>query len=277
MIQAKFGLPGIALRTLEVYTTATLEAALGRAGSPRSAVASTMDRLATAARTAFRQTVYDDPRVSHVLPRRDTRRGARSAAHRQSAGTAAVRTALARCERSPGSSRGRRRGSCWPRGSGRKRCCASTCTTGKCAATCIGAGRSFRSTVDLLQMVLAKADAAIAAHYDRQLVPPDLQALRVGAARPAAAVDRWRADDHRSRIDCSRTIRCSGARSTSAIRTSIRSISCRSNCSGAWRSCTRIAAACDPSDEEPAADLVQLRRSLSVTINGIAAGMRNTG
>ena len=30
MIQAKFGLPGIALRTLEVYTTATLEATLGR-------------------------------------------------------------------------------------------------------------------------------------------------------------------------------------------------------------------------------------------------------
>ena len=39
MIQAKFGLPGIALRTLEVYTTATLEATLSRAaaGQPRMA------------------------------------------------------------------------------------------------------------------------------------------------------------------------------------------------------------------------------------------------
>ena len=39
MIQAKFGLPGIALRTLEVYTTATLEAALDASDTGQSAVA----------------------------------------------------------------------------------------------------------------------------------------------------------------------------------------------------------------------------------------------
>ena len=44
----------------------------------------------------------------------------------------------------------------------------------------------FRSTVDLLQMVLAKADADIAAHYDRQLVPPDLQGFGLGL-RPACS------------------------------------------------------------------------------------------
>ncbi len=32
----------------------------------------------------------------------------------------------------------------------------------------------FRSTIDLIAMVLAKADSRIAAEYDRQLVPPDL-------------------------------------------------------------------------------------------------------
>jgi phosphoenolpyruvate carboxylase len=35
----------------------------------------------------------------------------------------------------------------------------------------------FRSALDLIEMVLAKADERIAAQYDRELVPPDLQPL----------------------------------------------------------------------------------------------------
>src|SRR5205085_8918790 len=35
----------------------------------------------------------------------------------------------------------------------------------------------FRSALDLIEMVLAKADARIAAQYDHELVPPDLQTL----------------------------------------------------------------------------------------------------
>ncbi len=62
MIQAKFGLPGIALRTLEVYTTATLEATLGEPAPVEPAWRAAMDRLSANAREAFRRTVYDDPR-----------------------------------------------------------------------------------------------------------------------------------------------------------------------------------------------------------------------
>ena len=62
MIQAKFGLPGIAVRTLEVYTTATLEATLAAPSPVDACWRSTMERVAQAARTAFRRTVYDDPR-----------------------------------------------------------------------------------------------------------------------------------------------------------------------------------------------------------------------
>ena len=35
----------------------------------------------------------------------------------------------------------------------------------------------FRSTIELMEMALAKADAGIAAHYDRHLVPDDQQDL----------------------------------------------------------------------------------------------------
>src|SRR5438094_13849 len=62
MIQAKFGLPGIAVRTLEVYTTATLNAALAKPRAIDPRWRSVMDRLAASAHAAFRQVVHDDPR-----------------------------------------------------------------------------------------------------------------------------------------------------------------------------------------------------------------------
>jgi len=62
MIQAKFGLQGIALRTLEVYTTATLEATLAAPPRIEPAWRARMEDLAAEARRTFRATVYDDPR-----------------------------------------------------------------------------------------------------------------------------------------------------------------------------------------------------------------------
>src|SRR5205814_9793447 len=50
MIQAKFGLIDIATRTLEVYTTATLDAVLMPAADPDRAWRETMDRLFEEAR-----------------------------------------------------------------------------------------------------------------------------------------------------------------------------------------------------------------------------------
>ena len=115
-------------------------------------------------------------------------------------------------------------------------------------------------TLDLMEMVLAKADGRIAAEYDRQLVPADLQALRPGRSwrRLARAIDGVLAvTGHRELVESNRVLR--------------RSIDVRNPY-------------VDP------INLVQvelLRRSragdasahdaLMVTINGIAAGLRNTG
>src|SRR5262249_46561131 len=62
MIQAKFGLIDIAVRTLEVYTTATLDAMLTPAAQPDPAWRAAMDALFDEARAAYRAVVYENPR-----------------------------------------------------------------------------------------------------------------------------------------------------------------------------------------------------------------------
>ncbi|HEX5632665.1 MAG TPA: phosphoenolpyruvate carboxylase, partial [Gemmatimonadales bacterium] len=62
MLQALFGFPDIAVRTMEVYTTGTLEAWLTPVPAGLDAWRACMDRLAADARAGYRQVVYDDPR-----------------------------------------------------------------------------------------------------------------------------------------------------------------------------------------------------------------------
>ena len=62
MIQAQFGLPEIATRTLELYTTATLAATLETSDPPNRRWPPVMDRLADAARAVYRSIVYENPR-----------------------------------------------------------------------------------------------------------------------------------------------------------------------------------------------------------------------
>src|SRR5205823_1377790 len=62
MIQSQFGLPDIALRTLEVYTTATLDATLSVPPPVPQQWSDAMDRLAATAHGVYREVVYDDPR-----------------------------------------------------------------------------------------------------------------------------------------------------------------------------------------------------------------------
>lgn len=61
VIQAKFGLPGIALRNLELYTTSVLEASLQVPSSPPARWREIMDRLDARAMQAYRSTVKERP------------------------------------------------------------------------------------------------------------------------------------------------------------------------------------------------------------------------
>src|SRR5690606_35859445 len=62
LIRTIRGLDGIAHRTLELYTTAVLEATLLAQPQPQQAWRSRKERLAEVSRAAYRRTVYEDPR-----------------------------------------------------------------------------------------------------------------------------------------------------------------------------------------------------------------------
>ena len=263
MIQAKFGLPGIAQRTLEVYTTATLEATLGVPAPVDPEWRVTMERLSGSARDAFRQTVYDDPRfiayfqaATPVAELDAINIGSRPAKRDKQAALQALRAipwqfawtqtrlllpswlgieeALGKDDRDVCQEMYRH----WP---------------------------FFRSTLELMEMALAKADAGIAAHYDRHLVPFDQQDLgRMLRARLQRAVDVVLAvTGHQQLLEDNPVLR----RSIDVRNPYVDPINLLQ-----VELLRRLRASSDRAEEE-----VWLRRALLVTINGIAAGMRNTG
>jgi phosphoenolpyruvate carboxylase len=179
MIQALFGLPGIATRTMEVYTSGTLDAWLTPAPPPRGEWRACMDRLSADAARAYRSYVHENPsfidyfRTATPLPELEhVNIGSRPARRKSAGGIATLRAipwqlawtqtrlilgawlgteeALERAEQRGELDQLRRMYHEWPH---------------------------FRSVMDLTAMVLAKTDARIAAEYDRRLAPDALLPL----------------------------------------------------------------------------------------------------
>jgi phosphoenolpyruvate carboxylase len=263
MIQAKFGVPDIAVRTMEVYTTATLEATLAPAPQPPPEWRDTMERLSAQARAAYRAVVYEDPRFIDYfhaatpepelgrirIGSRPARRGGRAGVENlraipwQFAWTQTrlllpswlgVDVALGDAIAGGGQARLMAMYQRWP---------------------------FFQSTLDLIEMVLAKADPRIAAEYDRRLVPAGLQGLgremRARLERATAAV--LAITGHHEPVAAMPVLR--------------RSIDVRNPY-------------VDPINLVQIELLARLRqghdeaelvRAFGVTVNGIAAGLRNTG
>jgi phosphoenolpyruvate carboxylase len=263
MLQALFGLPDIALRTMEVYTSATLEAWVAPAPPPEPAWRACMDRLAADARAAFRGVVYDDPRFIDYFH-----------AATPEAELAAMNIGSRPARRKPGRDVSSLRAIPWQ---------FSWTQTRLILGAWLGVDEAlrralergerdrlrqmyagwtfFRAAMGLLEMVLAKTDAHIAAEYDRRLVQPGLQPigadLRGRLARAIAGV--LDVTGHREPLEDNAVLR--------------RSIDVRNPY-------------VDPINMVQIALLRRLRSSpdddrlrdaLLVTINGVAAGMRNTG
>jgi phosphoenolpyruvate carboxylase len=262
VIQAKFGLPGIAARTLDVYTTAVLEATLNPPRPPKAEWRATMDRLADTAKKAYRRTLHADdrfvPYFRAVTPEPELGRlniGSRPARRRGGGGGIETLRAIP-----------------WVFAWTQVRLNLPA-WLGVGAALEAGLQDEpaqlaemdaqwpfFTTTLDLIEMVLAKADPEVTARYDDALVSEELRPIgeelraRLTRTRQAVLALRGRSEllANNPVIARSIAVRNPYVDPLNLVQASL---------------LARVRASEDP----------RLIRALMITINGIAAGMRNTG
>ena len=262
MIQALFGLPDIAQRTLEVYTTGTLEAWLTPGPAPKAEWRAAMDHLADAARAAYREVVHQDPRFIDYFR-----------AATPEAELAHMNIGSRPARRKAGTSLSNLRAIPWQFAwtqtrlllgawLGVERALGSALERGErnLLQEMYRDWPHFRSSIELIEMVLAKTDERIAAEYDRRLVPAELQPLgaNLRARLRQAIATVLEVTGHAELLESSPVIR--------------RSIDVRNPYVDPINlvQIELLRRVRESGDEEA-------RRALMVTINGIAAGMRNTG
>ena len=270
MIDAKFGHPTIALRNLELYTTACLDQALVPPPAPPERWRQLMDRLADESAQAWRQAIGDPlfvPYFRAATPEAELAGlniGSRPARRSQGGGLESLRAipwVFAWTQTRlllPG----------WL-GCGAAFADALASDDRQELLQMVQGWRFFRSTLALVEMVLAKALPDVAAHYDALLAPPELKPL--GRAL-------------RDRLDVTQTALLELLGQTELLADNPvlqRSIRVRNpyvdplNVLQA-ELLRRIRSAGDADGDGQGPD-PRLQEALLITVNGIAAGMRNTG
>lgn len=184
VIQMKFALPEIAQRTLTVYTSAVLEATLRPPPGPKPAWRDLMDTLAVRAMEVYRSVVRDPAFPDYfraATPEAELSRlriGSRPA-HRRQAGSIETLRAIP-----------------WVFAWTQTRLLLpSWLGIGEALEAAIAAGDFprlremrehwpfFAATLDLIEMVLAKGDPNVAARYDAALVSPERRDIGVDLRR----------------------------------------------------------------------------------------------
>jgi phosphoenolpyruvate carboxylase len=249
---------GIALRTLEVYTTATVDATLAPPPPPKPSWRTSIQTMADAAAKSYRSVVYETPEFLDYF---------RTATPEEELGELNIGSRPARrgAKKGVGSLRAIPWQFAWTQnrlllpswlGTGDAISAVDDATLQEMLAE----WKFFRSTIELTEMVLAKAEPQIAAYYDRVLVPESLRKvgedLRARLARTSELV--LRVTGHERLLETNRVLR--------------RSIDVRNPY-------------VDPINLVQAEILrryranpdTNLRDAFVMTVNGIAAGMRNTG
>ena len=263
MIQALFGLPDIAVRTMEVYTSATLDSWLVAAEQPRAEWRACMQRLGDDAARAYRGYVRERPEFLEYFM---------SATPLSELGEVNIGSRPAR--RTPAGGIDTLRAIPWQFAWTQTRLILGAWLgVEEALEQAFARGEEnrlremyrdwthFRSLIDLFEMVLAKTDGRIAAEYERRLVPDQLRPigieLRTRLSRAIAAV--LRVTGHRELLEENPVLR--------------RSIDVRNPYVDPINlvQIELIRRLRDGQDD------ARLHHAFKVTVNGIAAGMRNTG
>ena len=264
MIEEQFGLPEIAVRTLEVYATSVLRASLAEPRPLPAEWRTAMDRLAADAHAVYRGTVYDDPRFLEYFR----------------AATPEREIALA-----PIGSRPARRGGdggveslraipwvfAWTQ---TRLLLPSWLGTGEALEAAAARGERdlvqrmarewpfFGATLRLIEMALAEAEPPIAEAYDRALVPDALRDIGAALRARLALAQRTALDalGARTLLEDNPVLRRSiDVRNPYVDPINLLQIALLSHLRG----------------DTVVTD--ELWQAFLVTVNGIAAGMRNVG
>ena len=261
VIHAKFGIPGVALRTFELYLSAVLEATLLPPPEPEPSWRDRMDELASTSRAVFEEVVEDDGRFvalfRAVTPEQELSHleiGSRPARRKADAGLESLRAI-------PWVFAWTQNRMLLPAWLGVGEALARAYTAGHEAELkrMLERWPFFAATISMLEMVVAKTRPEIARRYVSRLAPSDLasrgEALLERLDRSARAIERLTA---RPPLADNPVLR--------------RSIDVRNPYVDPLNLLQIELLARVRADPDPATV-----RALLLTINGIAAGMRNTG
>lgn len=264
VIRAKFSPFGVAIRTLQRYVAATLEATLLQQSPPQPEWRGIMDQLAEQGMSSYRSLVRDDPRFLHYFhyatPEQELQRlplGSRPAKRRKDGGIETLRAI-------PWVFAWTQMRLMLPGWLGADVAFGKALEDGKGATLHEMYERwpFFRMLIGMLEMVLAKSDAQIAAYYERRLAQPE--------DRPLGQELRTRLEEMVDLVN-SITQHSSLLQNNTVIR---RSIDVRNPYLDPLHmlqvELMRVL-------REKASETPKEARALMITVAGIAAGMRNTG
>ncbi|XP_034685750.1 phosphoenolpyruvate carboxylase 4 [Vitis riparia] len=264
MVQAKFGLPHTAVRQLEIYTTAVLLATMRPPLPPREEKwRNLMEEISKISGQCYRSTVYENPEFlayfHEATPQAELgflNIGSRPTRRKNSTGIGHLRAI-------PWVFAWTQTRFVLPAwlgvGSGLKGVCEKGHKEDLIAM--YKEWPFFQSTIDLIEMVLGKADITIAKHYDEVLVSPSRQELGADLRRELLTTGKY-------------VLVVTGHDKLSQNNRSLR------------RLIESRLPFLNPMNMLQVEILRRLRRdddnnklrdALLITINGIAAGMRNTG